>query len=42
MAALESPSVGELGLAKVLREKYRMEATDKATKQTIEKNDEGM
>ena len=41
VAALESSNVGELGLAKELKEKYCMEATDKATKQTIKK-DEGM
>ena len=42
VAALESPSVGELGLAKELKEKYCMETTDKATKQTMEKNGEGI
>ena len=40
--ALESPCVEELGLAKELKEKYCMETTDIATKQTIEKNDEGI
>ena len=34
VAALESASVGEHGLAKVLREKYCMEITNKASKQT--------
>ena len=42
VTALESTSVGELGLAKELKEKYCMETTDKAIKQTIKKCDKGM
>ena len=42
VAALESPSVGELGQAKVLKKKYWMETIDKATKETIQKKDEGI
>ena len=41
VAALDTPDVDEPGLAKKLRVK-RIETTNKATKQTIEKDDEGM
>ena len=41
VAALDAPDVDEPGLAKILREKW-IETTDKATKQTIGKNDDGM
>ena len=41
VAALNAPDVDEPGLAKTLREKW-IETTNKATKQTIEKDDKGM
>ena len=41
VAALDTPDVDEPGLAKILRVKW-IETTNKATKQTIEKDDKGM
>ena len=41
VAALDTPDVDEPGLAKKLREKWT-ETTNKATKETIEKDDDGM